>query len=224
MTGEDLVTREEAVARIDAGQLDQLLHPRIDPDAQVEVVATGLNASPGAASGAIVLDADLAEERGRAGEDVVLVRWETTPDDIHGLIHAKRRADGPRRDDLARCRRRARHGEALRRRLRGALDRHGSAHPQDRGRGAARGRPADDRRRFRPGDRRRGAARPTRDRRELRDRPRRGRTTSAGSASAPTPTRPPMPRRRASSAPRESASAAPSTCSWLPTGSPSCRR
>src|SRR6476646_5890692 len=89
MTGEDLISREEAVARIDAGQLDQLLHPRIDPDAQVEVVATGLNASPGAASGAIVLDADLAEERGRAGEDVVLVRWETTPDDIHGLIHAK---------------------------------------------------------------------------------------------------------------------------------------
>ncbi len=89
MTHEELVTREEAVARIDAGQLDQLLHPRIDPDAEVEVVATGLNASPGAASGAIVLDADLAEERGRAGEDVVLVRWETTPDDIHGLIHAK---------------------------------------------------------------------------------------------------------------------------------------
>ena len=52
------------------------------------MVATGLNASPGAASGAIVLDADLAEARGRAGEAVLLVRWETTPDDIHGLIHA----------------------------------------------------------------------------------------------------------------------------------------
>ena len=89
MTGEELIAREEAVARIDADQLDQLLHPRIDPDAHVEVVATGLNASPGAASGAIVLDADLAEERGRAGDDVVLVRWETTPDDIHGLIHAR---------------------------------------------------------------------------------------------------------------------------------------
>jgi len=89
MTGEDLITREQAVARIDAGQLDQLLHPMIDPDARVDVVATGLNASPGAASGAIVLDADLAEERGRAGEDVLLVRWETTPDDIHGLIHAR---------------------------------------------------------------------------------------------------------------------------------------
>jgi pyruvate,orthophosphate dikinase len=89
MTDEGLVTREEAVARIDPGQLDQLLHPMIDPQATLDVVAQGLNASPGAASGAIVLDADLAEERGRAGEDVLLVRWETTPDDIHGLIHAR---------------------------------------------------------------------------------------------------------------------------------------
>jgi pyruvate,orthophosphate dikinase len=89
MTEEDLISRDEAVARIDPGQLDQLLHPMIDPTATVDVVATGLNASPGAASGAIVLDADLAEERGRAGEDVLLVRWETTPDDIHGLVHSR---------------------------------------------------------------------------------------------------------------------------------------
>ncbi len=89
MTDEALLSREEAVTRIDPGQLDQLLHPMIDPGAQVDVAATGLNASPGAASGAIVLDADLAEARGRDGEDVVLVRWETTPDDIHGLIHAR---------------------------------------------------------------------------------------------------------------------------------------
>src|SRR6188472_1267625 len=88
MTDEGLISREEAVARIDPGQLDQLLHPMIDPDAKVEVAAQGLNASPGAASGAIVLDADTAEERGKAGETVILVRWETTPDDIHGLIHA----------------------------------------------------------------------------------------------------------------------------------------
>jgi pyruvate, orthophosphate dikinase len=88
MVDEGLVSREEAVARIDPAQLDQLLHPMIDPEAHVEVAARGLNASPGAASGAIVLDADTAEERGRAGESVVLVRWETTPDDIHGLIHA----------------------------------------------------------------------------------------------------------------------------------------
>ncbi len=88
MVEEGLISREEAVARIDPGQLDQLLHPMIDPDAKVDVVTRGLNASPGAACGAIVLDADAAEERGKAGEDVILVRWETTPDDIHGLIHA----------------------------------------------------------------------------------------------------------------------------------------
>ena len=89
MVDEGLITREEAVARIDPGQLDQLLHPMIDPDAEVEVAAQGLNASPGAASGKVVLDADSAEERGKAGEDVILVRWETTPDDIHGLIQAR---------------------------------------------------------------------------------------------------------------------------------------
>jgi pyruvate, orthophosphate dikinase len=89
MVDEGLIAREEAVARIDPGQLDQLLHPMIDPDARVDVAAQGLNASPGAATGAIVLDADTAEERGKAGEAVILVRWETTPDDIHGLIHAQ---------------------------------------------------------------------------------------------------------------------------------------
>jgi pyruvate,orthophosphate dikinase len=89
MVDEGLISRDEAVARIDPGQLDQLLHPMIDPSASVEVATRGLNASPGAASGAIVLDSDTAEERGKAGEDVILVRWETTPDDIHGLIHAR---------------------------------------------------------------------------------------------------------------------------------------
>jgi len=88
MVDEGLISREEAVVRIDPGQLDQLLHPMIDPSADVEVAARGLNASPGAASGAVVLDADAAEERGSAGENVILVRWETTPDDIHGLIEA----------------------------------------------------------------------------------------------------------------------------------------
>src|SRR5207248_8527840 len=85
MVDEGLITREEAIARIDPRQLDQLLHPMIDPHAEFEVATKGLNASPGAASGKIVLDADTADERGRAGEDVILVRWETTPDDIHGL-------------------------------------------------------------------------------------------------------------------------------------------
>jgi pyruvate, orthophosphate dikinase len=88
MVEEELITREEAVARIDPQQLDQLLHPMLDPTAEWEVAAKGLNASPGAASGRIVLDADTAEQRGKAGEKVILVRWETTPDDIRGLIHA----------------------------------------------------------------------------------------------------------------------------------------
>jgi pyruvate, orthophosphate dikinase len=89
MTAEGLIDRDDAVSRIDPAQLDQLLHPRLDPDARFEVAAQGLNASPGAACGKIVLDADGAEERGKAGEAVILVRWETTPDDIHGLIQAQ---------------------------------------------------------------------------------------------------------------------------------------
>jgi pyruvate,orthophosphate dikinase len=88
MVGEGLISREDAVLRIDPVQLDQLLHPMIDPTAEWEVAAKGLNASPGAASGKIVLDADAAEQQGKAGESVILVRWETTPDDIHGLIQA----------------------------------------------------------------------------------------------------------------------------------------
>jgi pyruvate, orthophosphate dikinase len=88
MVDEGLIAREEAVVRIDPQQLDQLLHPMLDPTAEWEVAARGLNASPGAACGKIVLDADTAEQRGKGGEKVILVRWETTPDDIHGLIHA----------------------------------------------------------------------------------------------------------------------------------------
>jgi pyruvate,orthophosphate dikinase len=89
MTSEGLISREEAIARIDPAGLDQLLHPMIDPSAEFEVAARGLNASPGAACGAIVLDADTAEERGKGGDAVILVGWETTPDDIHGMIQAK---------------------------------------------------------------------------------------------------------------------------------------
>jgi pyruvate,orthophosphate dikinase len=88
MVDEGLITRDDAIGRIDPAQLDQLLHPMLDPDASYEVAATGLNASPGAASGAIVFDADTAVERGER-EDVILLRWETTPDDIHGMIAAK---------------------------------------------------------------------------------------------------------------------------------------
>jgi pyruvate,orthophosphate dikinase len=89
MVDEGLISREDAVARIEPGQLEQLLHPMLDPKTQYEVVATGLNASPGAASGKVVFDAATAERRGSAGESVILVRWETTPDDYYGMRHAK---------------------------------------------------------------------------------------------------------------------------------------
>ena len=85
---EGLIDRREAVQRIDPVALDQLLHPTIDPRAVVTVVATGLAASPGAASGCAIFDADLASERAKEGELVILVRPETTADDIHGLINA----------------------------------------------------------------------------------------------------------------------------------------
>jgi pyruvate,orthophosphate dikinase len=88
MVDEGLITREDAVGRIDPGQLDQLLHPMIDPKAALEVAGKGLNASPGAASGAIVFDADTAVARAKSGP-VILVSWETTPDDIHGMIAAE---------------------------------------------------------------------------------------------------------------------------------------
>ena len=87
MVDESLISREEAVARIDPAQLDQLLHPMIDPKAEYEVAAKGLNASPGAASGKIVFDAETAAERGQQ-EPVILVRWETTPDDYAGMREA----------------------------------------------------------------------------------------------------------------------------------------
>ncbi len=89
MVEEGVITREQAVQRIDPNQLDQLLHPTIDPTATRDLVASGLNASPGAGVGEVVLDADTAEQRGKAGIAVILVRWETTPDDIHGVIVAQ---------------------------------------------------------------------------------------------------------------------------------------
>ena len=88
MTNEGLITREEAVMRVEPASLDQLLHPRIDPKAKARQLAKGLAASPGAASGRVVFDADEAAEKGPK-EPVVLVRKETTPDDIHGMDAAK---------------------------------------------------------------------------------------------------------------------------------------
>jgi pyruvate, orthophosphate dikinase len=88
MVKEKLITKEEALMRVEPEQLDQLLHPVIDPKAQLKVIAKGLAASPGAATGRAVFDADSAAERG-GKEPVILVRQETNPDDIHGMDAAK---------------------------------------------------------------------------------------------------------------------------------------
>ncbi len=89
MVEEGLIDKKTAIARIDPAQLDQLLHPMIDPKAQVEVIATGLPASPGAATGKVVFNPDEAEELGKKGEKVILVRTETSPEDFHGMVEAQ---------------------------------------------------------------------------------------------------------------------------------------
>ena len=89
LVDEGVITKEEALLRIEPDQLDQLLHPAIDPKHGRTPIAKGLPASPGAAVGEVVFDADTAAERGGRGEPVVLVRYETTPDDIHGVIVAQ---------------------------------------------------------------------------------------------------------------------------------------
>jgi len=89
LANEGLITRDEAVSRIDPLALEQLLHPTIDPKAPRTVIATGLPASPGAASGEIVFSADEAEQLKAAGKKVILVRVETSPEDIHGMHAAE---------------------------------------------------------------------------------------------------------------------------------------
>jgi pyruvate,orthophosphate dikinase len=89
MVEEDLITEEEAVLRVDPSQLDQLLHPTIDADYKRDVIAKGLPASPGAASGKAVFDSDEAEQLAALGEKVILVRVETSPEDIHGMHAAQ---------------------------------------------------------------------------------------------------------------------------------------
>jgi len=95
MVNEGLINKKEAVMRITPAQVDQFLHPRFDPaakskaEAEGNLLAVGLNASPGAAAGIAIFDADTAEERGAAGEAVILVRPETNPDDVHGMVQAR---------------------------------------------------------------------------------------------------------------------------------------
>ena len=89
MVEEGLISKEEAILRIDPTQIEQLLHRRIDPEAKVEVLARGLPASPGAATGSIVFTADRAVELANGGRKVILVRRETSPEDIHGMAVAQ---------------------------------------------------------------------------------------------------------------------------------------
>ena len=89
MASEGLITRDEAILRVDPAALDQLLHPTLDPNAPRDVLTKGLPASPGAASGIAVFDSDTAEKRAGAGEAVILIRVETSPEDIHGMHAAK---------------------------------------------------------------------------------------------------------------------------------------
>ena len=89
MAHDGLISEEEAVMRVDPMALDQLLHPTLDPEAERDVLTTGLPASPGAASGLIVFDSDTAERLTEMGDDVILVRTETSPEDIHGMHAAK---------------------------------------------------------------------------------------------------------------------------------------
>jgi pyruvate,orthophosphate dikinase len=89
MANEGLIDKREAVLRVQPAQLDQLLHPQFDPDAKYDAVTKGLNASPGAAVGKVYFTADEAEARHVAGERVILVRPETSPDDLHGMIAAE---------------------------------------------------------------------------------------------------------------------------------------
>src|SRR6185312_14427436 len=89
MVHDGVIDKKEAVKRIDPASLDQLLHPMLDPKAKKDIVAKGLPASPGAASGAVVFNADEAEERATKGEKVILCRIETSPEDIHGMNAAR---------------------------------------------------------------------------------------------------------------------------------------
>ena len=89
LANEKLITKDEAVTRIEPASLDQLLHPTIDPKAERNIIATGLPASPGAASGEIVFDSDVAAKLKADGKKVILVRVETSPEDIHGMHAAE---------------------------------------------------------------------------------------------------------------------------------------
>ena len=239
MLEEGLIDADEALLRVDANRLEELFKRRVEGGRRRARSRRGSNASPGAATGRVVFSADDAQEWASRGEQVILVRRETTPDDYHGMIAAQgiltsaggtnshaavvARGEGipavcgadaikldPAGEDVLRERR---HRERGRRHHDRRL--HGQRVP---GRAAARGVGAGE-----------GAERRRRPRGEEKiwkafERLMRTPTRSGGSASARTPTRPTRPRTPASAAPRASACAGPSTCSWGRSGSSPCGR
>ena len=220
---EGLLDRAEAIATIDAGRLDALLHPGFKPGADFDVLAEGVAASPGAAKGAIVFTADDAVSAAEDGRDVILVRPFTEADDVAGFHAAKGilTAEGGKASHAALVARGMGkpcvsgasaleidlHARTLS--VNGTKLREGDMIAIDGSAGVV---TADDVPLEEP---------------EVSTSSRRcwgGRTSCARSGSARTPTRPRTPARRASSAPRASASAARSTCSWPRTASRRCAR
>ena len=211
---EGLLDKARAILTIDAERLDALLHPTFDPDAEFEVLAQGVAASPGAAKGAIVFRADDAVAAGDEGRDVILVRPFTEADDVAGFHAAKGilTSEGGKASHAALVARGmgvpavtgAGTLEIDVGRRRGARQRRGRP---------ARGRPAGDRRQHGTHNHRGRAARRAGGRASISRRCSDGPTRCAGSAYGPTPIRPRTRARPASSVPRASASAGPSTCS-----------
>ncbi len=221
---EGLITKEEAVLRVEPLTLDQLLHPTIDPRAHRKVIATGLPASPGAASGEIVFSSDEAAQLKSDGRKVILVRVETSPEDIHGM-HA---AEGilTTRGGMTS------HAAVVARGMgkpcvsgAGSIRVDYNAQDDDRRQpDVQKGRPHHRRRLHRPGAGRQSRHGRAAALRRISRRSSAGPTRCASSACAPMPTRRPMRAPPCASAPRASGSAAPSTCSSTSTASPRCAR
>ena len=224
MAGAGLLSEAEALTRVDPLALEQLLHPTLDPDAPRRVLARGLPASPGAACGKAVFDPDEAEDRAARGEAVILLRTETSPEDIHGM-HAARGIVTSR----------------------GGMTSHAAVVARGMGRpcitGAAELRIDEAARQCRAGgttiaagdvvtidgtsgELLEGAVSddPARALRRLHDPHGMGGPRAAAAGSAPTPRRRAMPRRRSASAPKASGFAAPSTCSSTTRASSPCAR
>ena len=214
----------EALTRVDPLALEQLLHPTLDPEAPRRVMARGLPASPGAACGKVVLDADEAEDRANRGEAVILLRTETSPEDIHGM-HAARGIVTSRGGMTS-------HAAVVARGMgRPCITGVGELRIDEGGTAVPGGRHGDRRRRCRHHRRRerraaggRGADDRARALRRFHDRSWAGRTMRGAWASAPTPRRRAMPRRRSASAPKGSAFVAPNTCSSTTNASSRCAR